>query len=181
MKQFKEKNASDHEFEQLFTNYYGMNVGGGLTRPQKKKFFDLLFSKEKETDLEKILINLHGADENKPTWFLSFATKLRHTVNTRLPIYDSRVASTLVLGLPVQENYGPTTDLRLKDLQLKNRIEINKTLEECSWAMLADSQIKKFLKRIRGNLTEKIGLLDKLSEEKLLDSCLWALYKCRKK
>jgi hypothetical protein len=182
MRQFKEKTASDHEFRQLFIQYYRMNVGGGLTPRQGDMFFGILFNKE--TNLRKILESLYDADENDQTWFLSFATKLRHTVNTKLPIYDSRIASTLVLGLPAQENNGLARNLRLK-----NRIEINTTLEEYFSAMFEESEIKEFLKTVRGNLkekaqkqnlscSEKIGLPNKLSEEKLLDSCLWALYRC---
>lgn len=168
----------DDKFKRVFCSFYVMNGARGLKDLQKEKFFQLLTSRE--SSLENILRELyaiHGYG-NRKKLFLSFSTKLLHTIGGTLPIYDLNIAS--VLKLPPQTQIGSLEE------KITNRITIYKKLQEDSKNLLEDAKIKDCLKYIRkelSNKAERENFLwqDKLiSEEKLLDSVLWALYTARK-
>jgi len=164
----------DDQFKKVFCGFYIMNGARGLNRPQKNEFFKLLSLKE--TDLEKvlkILYEIHGY-KNSRKLFLSFGTKLLHTINEKLPIYDGNIA--YVLELPTQI-YPVSIEERMN-----NRIDIYNELKRKFNILLANTGIKNYLKSVRQELQSKAEL-DKfdwqnkyLSDTKLLDSLLWALY-----
>lgn len=167
-------NNIDDQFERVFCGFYIMNGARGLNKPQKKNFFKLLSSRE--TDLEKILKVLYKMPgyKNSHRIFLSFGTKLLHTINEELPIYDSNIA--YVLELPPQK-YSDSFEEKIRD-----RIDIYKTLKEKFKILLADVEIKDFINSVRQELQNK-AILNKflwqnkhISNTKLLDSMLWALY-----
>lgn len=163
----------DDTLKRRFCWFYAINGAGGLTKDQKNYYFELLSLGE--TDLEQILRKLYAIPGYRGAHriFLSFGTKLLQTLNDTLPIYDSYIASSL--GLPPQD--GTTSEEKIA-----NRITIYKKLQEDSKNLLEDTQIKDCLKYIRKNLRDKaergnFSWQDELvSEEKLLDSVLWALY-----
>jgi hypothetical protein len=112
----------------------------------------------------------HG---RRPRLFLSFGTKLVHTIDGTLPIYDRNIAS--VLGLPPQ-----TQGVSLED-KIVNRLAIYRELQDKSAKLLKDERIGKYLTELRRELSEKARndcdwQVNLISREKLLDSALWALY-----
>jgi len=167
-------NNIDDQFERVFCGFYIMNGARGLTKQQKKEFFNLLSSRE--NDLEKILKSLYKVPgyKNSRRIFLSFGTKLLHTINEKLPIYDGNIS--YVLELPSQ-TYPASFEEKIK-----NRIDIYKTLKEKFDILLADVEIKNFITSIRQELQNKAELNKfiwknkYISDTKLLDSLLWALY-----
>ncbi|MFH0854392.1 MAG: hypothetical protein V1891_02785 [bacterium] len=167
-------NNIDDQFERVFCGFYIMNGARGLTKLQKKEFFELLSSRE--TDLEKILKSLYKVPgyKNSHRIFLSFGTKLLHTINDESPIYDGNIA--YVLELP------PQTYPALFEEKIKNRVDIYKTLKEKFDILLSDIEIKDFINSVRQELQNKASLNKffwqnkNISDTKLLDSLLWALY-----
>ena len=170
------KNDFDEQFKKVFCNFYRLNGPGGLNTSQKNKFFELLFLKENDLKNNlKILHKIPGYEENKPKLFLSFVTKLQHTINDKLPIYDENIASILELQ-------SPTYPTSLEE-RIKNRMDIYQELKNNFAILLADEQIKNYLKNNRQELQHKATLCkfnwfdEFISDTKLLDSSLWALYK----
>jgi len=167
-------NNIDDQFKRVFCGFYIMNGARGLTKQQKKEFFKLLSLRE--NDLEKILKLLYKVPgyKNSHRIFLSFGTKLLHTINEKLPIYDGNISH--VLELPSQ-TYPASFEEKIK-----NRIDIYKTLKQKFDILLADVEIKNFITSVRQELQNK-AVLNKfnwqnkyISDTKLLDSLLWALY-----
>lgn len=173
------KNDIDDQFKRVFCNFYVMNGARGLNDSQKEKFFKLLMLRE--NNLANILKELHailGYGE-KQKLFISFGTKLLHTINETLPIYDTNVASVLELPSQIQ-----TDSLEEK---IKNRITIYEKLKEDSKELSENREIRNHLTHIRKELRDKAEREDFswqdefVSGEKLLDSVLWALYAVRGK
>ncbi len=167
------KNLND-QFKKIFCGFYVMNGARGLNKLQKNEFFKLLSSQE--TDLEKILKTLYEiyGYKNSHKLFLSFGTKLLHTINEKLPIYDGNIA--YILELPAQI-YSVSIEERMN-----NRISIYNDLKRKFNVLLANIEIQMHLKDVRQELQNKAEL-DKfdwgdkyISDTKLLDSLLWALY-----
>jgi hypothetical protein len=168
-------NNIDSDFQKTFCKFYILNGARGLNDIQKKKFFEILRNK-KDVDLEFVLKELYKIPgyKNSKRLFLSFATKLLHTQDNKLPIYDGNIAK--VLKLKRQNSSGDSSK------KIKNRIEIYQQLRDKSKELLLDKDIKQYLRDIRTSLWEmakedNFGWQNKyLSDEKLLDSVLWALY-----
>lgn len=167
-------NNIDDQFEKVFCGFYILNGARGLNKTQKKEFFRLLSSRE--NDLRKILESLYiiPGYKNSCRLFLSFGTKLLHTINEKLPIYDGNIAN--VLELPIK-SYPVSFEEKIK-----NRIDIYKVLKEKFNVLLADVEIRNYINNVRQELQNKAKLNGFLwqnkyiSDTKLLDSLLWALF-----
>ncbi len=167
-------NSIDEQFKKVFCRFYVMNGARGLNQLQKIEFFKLLSLKE--TDLEKILKLLYEVPgfKNSHRVFLSFGTKLLHTLNNELPIYDRNIS--FVLELPHQI-YLDSFEEKIID-----RVKIYKILKEKFKILLSDIEIKDFINESRQELHNKARLNNiflenqNISDTKLLDSLLWALY-----
>ena len=171
--EYLNKPISD-EFKNVFAIFYILNGPNGLNNKQKNKFFELL--ETRETSLPKILAGLYEIPgyQGFHSLFLSFGTKLLHTLDNSLPIYDRNIAS--LLELPTQEPYESLEE------GSKNRVYIYNELKNDFTILLDNQEIKSCLVNFRKHLIQatdidgfewKDGLL---SETKLLDSVLWALY-----
>jgi len=170
-------NILDNNFKNVFCTFYRVNGPMGLNDVQKNEFFKIL--SQKESSLEKILRSLYkisGYGE-KHKLFLSFGTKLLHTIDNNLPIYDRNIANVLELT-----NQATGT----LEARIKNRIDIYVELKNNFILLLKDQKIVDFLQDIRkeihkesarNNFEWKNSLI---SDVKLLDSSLWALYTIRK-
>jgi hypothetical protein len=168
------KDDFDEQFKNIFCGFYILNGARGLNMPQKNKFFKLLLLRE--NNLEKILKVLYEIPgyRNSRRLFLSFGTKLLHTINDKLPIYDGNIAYVLELS---SQTYPTSLEERIE-----NRIEIYQELKNNFIVLLANEQIRNYLKSTRQELQSK-AKIDKfnwhdkfISDTKLLDSSLWALY-----
>lgn len=164
------KNTIDNEFKGTFCHFYVMDGARGLNDLQKERFFKLLSLRE--NNLVNILKSLYEIPRHR--LFLSFGTKLLHTIDDNLPIYDGNIAHVLELANPAYPI--------LIEKRIKNRIDIYNELKNCFDILLANSEIKKYLKNIRQNFcsrAQKVGFDWKdslVSDTKLLDSLLWALH-----
>jgi len=171
-KKIKENNL-DNEFKRDFCYFYAMNGMRGLNNKQKDEFFKLL--KLRENNLEKILETLHEIPGygQKQRLFLTFGTKLLHTINIYLPIYDGNIAYVLNLTDPAYPN-------SLK-ARIKNRIDIYTELKNWFNVLLSNSSICSYLREIRKEFSKAAGIDyfewkdNYISNTKLLDSLLWAL------
>lgn len=164
----------DESFQRIFCKFYILNGARGLTKLQKETFFKLL--SQKKNNIKEILIKLYNIPgyQNSHKLFLSFGTKLLHTTNFNLPIYDGNVA--YVLGLKKQENLNTVEE------KILNRINIYEELKSRFISLLSNVKIRHYLIDMRQEL-KKIALSDGftwqdklLSDPKLLDSILWAQY-----
>lgn len=168
------KGDLDEGFRKIFCNFYIMNGPMGLNNQQQEVFFNLL--SEKADNLEKILKILYEIPGygNRKKIFLSFATKMIHTIDNNVPIYDRNIAN--ILGLLNQKNQGSFWE------KIENRLEIFKELKNRYNELLSNNEIKNILKKFRDNLQQKAeneGFLwqnEILSDVKLLDSLLWSFY-----
>lgn len=166
-------NDLSEQFKSIFCRFYILNSARGLNKQQKNEFFKLLSFKE--NNLEIILKKMYKIPGYKETHklFLSFGTKLLHTINDGLPIYDGNISYVLELSPLIY----PAS---LKE-KIKNRMYIYETLKNDFDTLLANKQIKNYLKSVRLELqikakAEGFNWQDNfMSDTKLLDSSLWAL------
>jgi len=168
------KNNLNEEFKKTFCKFYIMNGPMGLNNKQKKKFFKMLL--EKENNLEKVFHNLYSIPGygNSQKLHLSFGSKLLHTVNNNLPIYDKNISKVLMLSDPIQLG-------TLKE-KIQNRIFIYEGIRQNYKDFLENEEIKQYLKNIRKEIANSASKDhfkwddSLISNTKLLDSLLWALY-----
>ncbi|MDD5290352.1 MAG: hypothetical protein PHT40_04130 [Patescibacteria group bacterium] len=156
-KKFKNEEIDD-EFEKKYRRYYGMN-NAGLTSEHFKTYFELL--KSKTTDLEEIIDRLYQIKTfgGYNSIQLVFATKLIHTIDNNSPIIDNNISKILKLS----NANGP----------IKKHEEV-KTKFSC---LFKEPKIRIMLEKARKEVKEKFGKDHELiSDVKLLDSLLWALY-----
>ena len=165
---FRQRNIGT-EFQKRFCRFYVLDGAGGMAVAQKEEFFALLSAGE--NDLLTILRTLYEVPGygNRHRLFLSFASKLLHTLDTSLPIYDTNVAS--VLGLK-----KPTYTGNIED-RIRDRVAIYNELREKFGVLLSHPAIWAYLEEVRRTL----GLFPDVSDAKVLDSLLWALYVVTKK
>ena len=158
-KGFKKGNIIENEvFQKTYKRFYrlGRNFGDKLS----ERYFELL--QEKEKDIEKVLIELAKipGSNNKFSVWLSFASKLIHTVDNNQPIYDSMVAEALCIRV----KYIKDIDKRIKD-----RLEIYDFLKQRVREILNDQEIAMIVKDFKERLELNI------SDVKMLDFMLWKL------
>ncbi len=167
------RNEIDPEFLASFSAFYVMNGPMGLNNTQKNEFFRLLSSRE--NDLEKVLKSLYEILGYGGTHklFLSFGTKLLHTIDNNLPIYDRNIAYVLKLENQIAGTW---------EARIKNRIDIYNELKNNFEMLLANSEINAYLKDMRKEIVKATEISNfewkdtLVSDTKLLDSSLWALY-----
>ena len=91
-----EKN--DAEFQRVFTEFYGLNGNGQMSK-NKDIYFKKLQEVKKDDDLIKIVDdfyeNMKRTSDGSRDYQFSFSTKLLHTKNPDMPIYDSRIKEYL--------------------------------------------------------------------------------------
>ncbi len=153
---------NDKFFRFVYRSFYRLD-GAGLTEELKDEYFRLL--KDGETSLRKILTILHKYPTKRGynTYQLSFATKLLHTLNNNLPIYDSNI--TYLFGLP-----------SLKPKNLDQRIKVYNSLKEKFNSLLNDTEVQQRIERIK-----KKHSAEKMNNAKMLDFILWDIGKNAKK
>jgi len=167
------KNILDDNFKNVFCSFYVINGPMGLNDVQKKEFFELLSLRE--NGLEKILKNLYEIPSygKRNKLFLSFGTKLLHTIDNVLPIYDRNIAYVLKL---TNQSSGTFEE------KINNRMDIYKELKSDFSSLLKNTVIMDYLKKTREEIKNMSGKDDfdwkdnLVSDTKLLDSSLWALY-----
>lgn len=112
-------------FQFLFSAFYGLN-NAGLQPEFKDLYFSILDSyKDKThfelTDFKDVLLKLSVIKNRKGqnNVQFSFTTKMFHTVDNTLPIYDNEVASLFGLNQPYQEqDYDKKINIYIKQYEL---------------------------------------------------------------
>lgn len=160
------KTNLDDKFKSKFSYFYRLRMGAH----QKETFFNLL--KSGEGDFLKILKTLYQIDNRG--LYLSFASKLLHTTDNSLPIYDNNIA--FVLGLPEQNNKGAL------ETKLQNREDIYQSLKNRFGVLLSDGEVQSILSEYRQEIDRQLGAACiksdgvLLADTKLLDSLVWSLF-----
>ena len=146
-------------FQCIYKQFYRMNIAG-LTDDFFKEYFKLLASRE--TNLKKILLRLFDIPTRKKlkTVQFVFTTKLLHTINNNMPIYDLLVGKMLELKVTGKNPADKTNSC----------IKIYNQLKECHRELLNDKIIKNIILefRIEFNCDKK-----KISDTKVLDFLIW--------
>ena len=169
----KDNIDNDDEFKKKFCSFYAVRGMNGL---EKKEFFKLFSLEKNNLELKNILEKLCKISNNgeRHRLFLSFGTKLLHTIDEKLPIYDGNIAYILEL---VKQTYPTSIEKRIQ-----NRKDIYEELKDNFIVLLENEQIRDYLKNTRQELQSKakdVGFEWKdnlISDTKLLDSLLWAFY-----
>ncbi len=160
-KEFQKGNIlSNPEFQDVYKTFYVMRAAG-LTPEFFEEYFKILSNGE--TDLKKTLNKLYEIPRRKgdKAVHFSFATKLLHTVDNGLPIYDFLVGGAFNLKVERQD----------KDAKINSCIEAYERLRLYYKELLNDDKIKKIILDFRKEFdcdTEKI------SDTKILDFIIWA-------
>lgn len=159
----KEFNKGDilknHLFQFIFRSFYRLD-NAGLTKEFKKRYFELLDSKE--TNIEKILKELYEIKtiRDKKSLQLSFITKLIHTINVNEPIFDSNIASLINLRINDKGNL---------DNRVKSRIEAYNKIKDFIRNLLKEDL------EIFNQLRNKFNVNSKeVSDTKVIDFILWS-------
>lgn len=157
------KPVSDNlEFKEKYKSFYVMRTAG-LSQQHFDKYFELL--DRRIDNLETILNELYEIKTLKKQNSLqfSFATKLLHTLDNNLPIYDNQVKKTL--GLP--DTYSPLDSRYKKTRALLAYYENIKMIYQ---QLLEKAPIKKLSVDIRKNFG---WTADQINDVKILDFILW--------
>lgn len=162
--EYAKGNVQDNTlFQFVFRSYYRLD-NGGLGVNVKKRYFELLA--DSRNDLKEILLELYKIHtlRNRSTIQFSFATKLLHTINNNLPIFDAEVSRVLrkrVVGANREE-------------KIQSCLEVFTFLKDVYSNLLRDEQVKKLVLRFR----EQFGVdKNKMSDVKILDFIIWSLGK----
>ena len=148
---------TDVEFQSVYSKYYGMLRF--TSAEYRNEYFSLLeHLKKKDMSFEELSRKLYSVDKRHE---LSFISKMMHTVDSSMPIFDSRVKN--VLELP-HAYYGNLSAKIARD---------QKTLEKIARAyetLLQTEEIQEMLKEMDKMIPEK-----HISNEKKVDFILWSI------
>ncbi len=154
--------SNNTEFKEKYKSFYVMRTAG-LSQQHFEKYFELL--DRHETSLETILNELYVIKTLKQLNSLqfSFATKLLHTLDNNLPIYDNQVKKTL--GLPAPYDYSDSNDKKMRSL-----LSYYEKLKKIYRQLLEKEPVKKLI----GDIRKELGwTAEKINDVKILDFILW--------
>ena len=155
----------NNEFKNKYRKFYVMN-SAGLSQEHFNKYFELL--NRREHNLKIILKALHKIKtlKNQNTFQFSFATKLLHTVNNKLPIYDKQVRKSVGLKTPYNYNSNLNAEEKIQCLQ-----DYYEKLKSLYRRLLNDHELKSLIKECRKKFKWE---RDQISDVKIIDYMLWA-------
>ncbi len=162
--EFSKSNANENYlFQFVFRSFYRID-NAGLTPEFKKEYFKILEQNrnEKQFNFKKILKQLYNFPNIKRqnTLQFSFATKMFHTINNSMPIYDSGVVRMFSLSRPYQSEFCVKLDKYLDQLNI-----IQKGYDEI---------IEKNLLPKTTELFDQKFVNHRLSDMKKLDFIFWS-------
>ena len=153
--EYEKGNVKSEKFRKTYKNFYNMHPFG-FTDEFFKKYFQFL--EEGETDLRKILNELSGIKDKKGkrSVQLAFASKLVHTVDSSMPLYNSTVADLFNLSIPKGDF----------DKKIDSSIEIYGKLKSFHRSLATKDSVKRTMLEFRKRNNFKEGIL---SDSKLID------------
>ena len=157
----------DEEFKRTYRHYYRLRFfdkNASVRRGMDTYYFNLL-RRRVETGTIDFPDTLHRLHERFGRYELSFASKLLHTVDKNLPLYDENVRK--VVGWSRTHGRGA-------DEILARYEELNSVIH----CLLLDSSVKTYIRKLRREFVQS-GIpktnVAKISDTKMLDFALWAL------
>jgi len=138
--------------------YYRID-NAGLAYEWKVRYFELL--SQRQSDLKTILEGLYRIPtlRNVQSLQFSFATKLLHTLDSRQPIYDSKVAKLLD---------PPFKKVKDFDTNVAACITVHEKLQKAQKQLLSDEGIRSQIAALKDRYRSQI------CDEKALDFLLWS-------
>lgn len=160
---------TDIAFQEDYKSFYVMRTAG-LRSEHFHKYFELLHNRE--LDLQAILKAMHEIPDlqNRLTLQLSFATKLLHTIDNNLPIYDNfirRKFYDMVSHADFKVLYRDGFEERIN-----NRVTIYHKLIGAYQMMMQDRRIIEIINTWR--VVFKYSKVE-ISDVKVLDYLIWGL------
>lgn len=124
------QNINDEKYENNFSNFYNFR---GCTKGWRKEYFEILKNKintsitennyKKEfIDIAESLYEVSEKKDGKKNHQFSFITKLMHTINPNMPIFDSRIEKGLKINRESGIDYERDAQIILDMLELYNEI-----------------------------------------------------------
>ena len=134
----------------------------------KKKFFELLALGQ--NDLNLILESLWkiSGHAGRHSLFLSFATKLLHTLDNSKPIFDAEVSA--VINKRVTGN--------IKEEKIKSAKDIYAYLENLYLVLVGNEKIQEVIKEFRAKFSVDTK---RITDQKVLDFLIWSLGKLKRR
>jgi hypothetical protein len=154
----------DEKFQQTYCSYWALN-GAGLGQAFRSAYFARLEAEKRSMDspaVDKVagaLYDIPVAKDKKALQF-SFASKLVHMVNPRLPVYDRAVEKFYFLP----RSYSGTPDEKLLNLMQSYRFLLGEYGRVLNGGLL-DPSIQAFRRRFK--------LSADYSDEKIIDTLIW--------
>ena len=158
--EYEKGNVKNEKFQSKYKSFYNMYVFG-FTEEFFNKYFDFL--DQGETDLKKILTELSQIrnKNGKKSVQLAFASKLGHTIDSEMPLYNSTVSDLFKLSIPK----GGVAK------KINSSLEIYEKLKVIHGSLAARDKIQKMAIEFREKNNLKKGIL---SDSKLIDLFLRA-------
>ena len=158
--EYEKGNVMSDKFQSKYKNFYNMYVFG-FTDEFFEKYFELLSNGE--TDIRKVLTELSKIKnkKGKKSVQLAFASKLVHTVDSEMPLYNSTVGDLFNLSIPKGSI----------EKKINSSMEIYQKLKSHHGSLIARDSTQKAMTEFRSERNFKEGIL---SDMKLIDSFIKA-------
>ena len=162
------QNPTDPKYEIEYRNFWAMG-GAHLSIDFYPVYFDLLKSAceqanenpiEQLTEVTRKLYEASKDSRGRKSIQFSFATKLIHTANSHLPIYDSMIAEFFFFQGPAKEDV---------EGRIGEYVSFYKFLIEEYKRVLDNGLLAKAIELFRHNCT-----VHHWTDEKIIDSLIWA-------
>ena len=153
---------TDTEFQRRYRRYWQMNVAR-LSQRFYSRYFELLarYSSSQSVDVASLARELSSVDaEDEQSLQFSFASKLGHMIDPRLPVYDRFVAAFYFYVAPAGDGKFEARLVELMGFYNFLRHEYARVLGE----QLLSGAIQKFRERFT----------DDFPDERIVDWLLWA-------
>ena len=156
--------AGEAEYQRRYRSYWAMNAAR-LSASFYTAYFDALKAAEIQNgtlkDLCKLLCVASVRQNGTQTIQFSFATKLQHTVNPVLPIYDSRVARFYLFQEPSSDMPQPA--------RIDRFVAFNDFLVREYARVIGEGYLSRSIQSFRNRFDAA-----NVTDEKIIDWIIWA-------
>lgn len=161
--------ASTPDYQRRYRRFWGMGVALLSSTFYTTYFGALKASIGQTPTLNSIAQSLHAASTNskgRQSLQFSFATKLLHMTNPRLPIYSSEVAAFYFFQEPEVKDRTDPKDLRRR---IQATVTFHDFLKQEYARVLQNKLLAASIQEFRLRLKPKL-----FTDEKIVDSLIWA-------
>jgi hypothetical protein len=162
---FKEGKNNSVDFKITYRKFYQLNVAR-LSDEFCESYFSLLERNRntREIDIETITNELYELESNKQgthAVHFSFASKLVHTLDNSLPVYDSMVAAFYFFPA-IKFNWR-------KERKIKEYLKSYQFLKKEYHRIIEGNLLKQSINKFR----EKFSVVNDYTDVKIIDTLLW--------